>query len=353
MPREVRNDEEDEESEGLWKGLVRDLLVAGIIVVIVLVGIYVYTGVWPPLVVVESQSMQHSGTESYFGVIDTGDMVFQQAAPNRADVVTYLEGRASGYATYGDYGDVIIFRHASDPTPVIHRAIMYVTLHNNGTYATADVDRLSQLTGWEATTDSGPITCPPTCSGLYLRTLTIHRMGFRQNLGITFDFANSFLFFAPRSGYITMGDYNAAFISCATPPFDPCAGTPYDRQWLPVQGDIIGRARGEFPWFGLLKLTLQPTITCCSGWGDPEAPKNSWDSLAVSLVVLFAFPFILEYAARGWKKYVSPRLPEIRWPWRRAKTKPERRRPPEDADESSENPRRGRRKPPKEESSEP
>src|SRR5437899_8632681 len=119
MPREVRNGEEDEKSEGLWKGLVRDLLVAGIIVVIVLVGIYVYTGVWPPLVVVESQSMQHSGTESYFGVIDTGDMVFQQAAPNRADVVTYLEGRASGYATYGDYGDVIIFRHASDPTPVI------------------------------------------------------------------------------------------------------------------------------------------------------------------------------------------------------------------------------------------
>ena len=353
MPREVRDDEEDEESEGLWKGLVRDLLVAGIIVVIVLVGIYVYTGVWPPLVVVESQSMQHSGTESYFGVIDTGDMVFQQAAPNRADVVTYLEGRASGYATYSDYGDVIIFRHGSDPTPVIHRAIMYVTLHNNGTYATADVDRLSQLTGWEATTDSGPITCPPTCSGLYLRTLTIHRMGFRQNLGITFDFANSFLFFAPRSGYITMGDYNAAFISCATPPFDPCAGTPYDRQWLPVQGDIIGRARGEFPWFGLLKLTLQPTITCCSGWGDPEAPKNSWDSLVVSLVVLFAFPFILEYAARGWKKYVSPRLPEIRWPWRRAKTKPERRRPREDPDESSENPRRGRRKPPKEESSGP
>src|SRR5437899_6615974 len=247
MPREVRNGEEDEKSEGLWKGLVRALLVAGIIVVIVLVGIYVYTGVWPPLVVVESQSMQHSGTESYFGVIDTGDMVFQQAAPNRADIITYLEGRASGYATYGDYGDVIIFRHASDPTPVIHRAIMYVTLHNNGTYATADVDRLSQLTGWEATTDSGPIACPPTCSGLYLRTLTIHRMGFRQNLGITFDFANSFLFFAPRSGYIPMGGHKAAFIACAQPPFAPRAATPSAAQCPPVHGDIISRARGGFP----------------------------------------------------------------------------------------------------------
>jgi len=348
MPREVRDDEEDEESEGLWKGLVRDLLVAGIIVVIVLVGIYVYTGVWPPLVVVESQSMQHSGTESYLGVIDTGDMVFQQAAPNRADVVTYLEGRASGYATYSDYGDVIIFHPNGNlaVTPIIHRAIMYVTLHNNGTYATADVDKLSQLTGWEATTDSGPITCPPSCSGLYLKSLTIHRMGFRQDLNITFDFAVYF-FLAPRAGYITMGDYNAEF------------GATFDRQWLAAQRDIIGRARGEIPWFGLLKLTLQPTDSCCMGWGDEGgpgrdqgAPKNSWDSLLVSLVLLFALPFIVEYAVRGWKKYVSPRLPEIRWPWQRAKTKTESGTPGEDANGSSEHSTRRPRKPPREGSSE-
>jgi signal peptidase I len=349
MPRRLP-DEDDEESEGLWKGLARDLLVAGIIVILVLVGIYAYTGVWPPLVVVESRSMQHSGTESSLGVIDTGDMVFQQAAPTRADVVTYLEGRASGYATYGDFGDVIIFRHGSDPTPVIHRAIMYITIHSNGT---ADVPNLALLTGWEAISVSGPISCPPTCSSPSdLRSVTIHGMGFRHNLGITFDFSR-FLGFAPRSGYITMGDYNAAFISCASPPFDPCAGTPYDTQWLPVQQDIVGRARGEIPWFGLLKLTLGPTTTCCTGWGDREAPTNSWDSLAVSLVVLFALPFILEYAARGWKKYVSPKLPEIRWPWQRAKTNTETRNPGEDQGGSSENPRHRRRKPPREESSGP
>src|SRR5438128_6227452 len=179
MPREVHHDEAGEESEGLWKGLVRDLLVAGIIVVIVLVGIYVYTGVWPPLVVVESQSMQHSGTESHLGVIDTGDMVFQQAAPNRADVVTYLEGRASGYATYGDYGDVIIFRRPSSATPVIHRAIMYVTVNSNNT---ADLPDLANLptSEWEATNLAGPTTYPYA-----LRTVTIHRMGFTHNFGIT------------------------------------------------------------------------------------------------------------------------------------------------------------------------
>ncbi len=99
MPRDRPRDEDDEEEdEHFWQGLARDLLVAAIIVVVFLAAIYLYAGVWPPLVVVESSSMQHSNQESFLGVIDTGDMVFQQAAPTRADVVTYLEGRASGYA---------------------------------------------------------------------------------------------------------------------------------------------------------------------------------------------------------------------------------------------------------------
>src|SRR5207244_6109070 len=54
----------------------------------------------------------------------------------RNSVITYIEGRANGYSTYGDYGDVIIFRRAGTATPIIHRAIMYVNLHAN---LTADV----------------------------------------------------------------------------------------------------------------------------------------------------------------------------------------------------------------------
>src|SRR5437879_9207923 len=127
MPRDrSRHDEDDEEDENFWKGLGRDLLVAAIIVVVFLAAIYAYARVWPPLVVVESASMQHSSQESFLGVIDTGDMVFQQAAPTRADVVTYLEGRASGYSTYGDYGDVIIFRdRKSTRLNSSHRCISY------------------------------------------------------------------------------------------------------------------------------------------------------------------------------------------------------------------------------------
>src|SRR5438093_10743318 len=132
MPRDRPRDEDDEEEdENFWKGLGRDLLVAAIIVVVFLAAIYAYARVWPPLVVVESASMQHSDQESFLGVIDTGDRVFQQAAPTRADVVTDLEGRATGYATDGDYGDVIIFRRAGTPRPAIHRAILYITLESN------------------------------------------------------------------------------------------------------------------------------------------------------------------------------------------------------------------------------
>src|SRR5207247_8305045 len=148
MPRDrSRDDEDNEEEENFWKGLGKDLLVAAIIVVVFLGAIYAYAGVWPPLVVVESSSMQHADHESLLGVIDTGDMVFQQAAPTRADVVTYLEGRASGYSTYGEYGDVIIFRRAGNPTAVSDRAIMYITLYTNGTAA---VPALSAISNWTA-----------------------------------------------------------------------------------------------------------------------------------------------------------------------------------------------------------
>lgn len=348
LDRRKKDAEDEEEPEHFWKGLVRDLIIAAIIVVVVLAAMYAYTGLWPPLVVVESGSMQHSNRESFLGVIDTGDMVFQQAAPTRASVITYIEGRASGYSTYGDFGDVIIFQRPGNPTPVIHRAIMFVSLHANGT---ADVPDLALLTsGWQATDATGASTTVP----YFLRSVTIHGMGFQHDLGITFVFCGgpnppqctSGLFsFGARDGYVTMGDNNA-YIYCSIK-LDPCqSSTPYDTGWLPRQRDIIGKARGELPWFGLLKLTLAPTDSCCAGgWGDPEAPKNSWDSLLGSLILLLALPFILEYAGRGWAKFVAPRLPTIRWPWQR-RSRSDR----SDAKDGHDRPGRREKKPPKEES---
>ncbi len=141
----------DAAQEG-WRAWARDIGFAVLIMAVILGAIYAYTGVWPPLVVVESASMQHSDSESYLGVIDTGDLVFVQAAPARTDVVTYVQGRATGYTTYGDYGDVIVFRLFNRPqdTPIIHRAIMYVIPNGTCGPACADVPELALLSHWEA-----------------------------------------------------------------------------------------------------------------------------------------------------------------------------------------------------------
>jgi len=322
--RRHEDEDEEEDPKAFWKGLARDILVAAIIVAIFLGAMYAYAGVWPPLVVVESSSMQHGDRTSFIGVIDTGDMVFQQAAPDRSSVTTYLEGRNTcpptssncGYMTYGDYGDVIIFRRAGFATPVIHRAIMYITLHSNGTADVPDITALPTLE-WAAR-NAGGITRDP----IFLRSLRIQHMGFERNVNLTFNFAS----ISPgvnRAGYVTMGDNNL-FNQCSQLRND--CGSGYDTLSIARLQDVQGRARGEIPWLGLLKLTLSPSETCCArGWGDPEAPKNSWDSLVVVLLLLLALPFIIEYAGRGWAKYVTPRLPEIPWPWRRKQRPPKGR----------------------------
>src|SRR5947208_4034421 len=176
MAHEPRRDrDEDDRPTSFWKGLARDALVAGLIVAVFLGALYLYAGVWPPLVVVESSSMQHGSEASSLGVIDTGDMVFQQAASTRNSVITYIEGRANGYSTYGDYGDVIIFRRAGTATPIIHRAIMYVTLHADGTADGRDILLMP-------TTDWLPQDAPGATHGpMYLRELTLLTTGYRPN----------------------------------------------------------------------------------------------------------------------------------------------------------------------------
>lgn len=319
-PRQPRKrDEEDEDKAEGWRSWVRDIAIAVLIMAVILGAIYAYTGVWPPLVVVESSSMQHSDSTSYIGVIDTGDLVFVQAAPTRADVITYLQGRASGYSTYGDYGDVIIFRlsYAPGDTPIIHRAIMYVI--PNGT-DTVNVPDLSLLPAqdWGGTNAAGQDIHSP----YGLSTVWVSGMGFDHNLNITFDFGSFTGLFRRGPGYLTMGDHNAP---------------RYDTGWFPIQSDVIGHARGEIPWFGLIKLLLSPAPSCAHFWGDPCAPANSWDDLAIAIVVLIALPFLLEAAGWAWGKYAWPRLK----PWLHRKAKPEEpdaEAPLEDLEDDGEEP---------------
>ncbi|MGA1822978.1 MAG: hypothetical protein ACMUIG_10680 [Thermoplasmatota archaeon] len=144
--KEPPKDKGDESADGGGKDKKRKLLhearalgldfIGAIIVLLIIVGaLYAYTDNWPPLVVVQSGSMQHSEEVSYLGVIDTGDLVFVKSVGERDRVIPYTEGRARNYRTYDSYGDVIIFRPngEKDRTAIIHRAVAYLEW-NDTTY---------------------------------------------------------------------------------------------------------------------------------------------------------------------------------------------------------------------------
>lgn len=284
--------------------LGRDVGIALLVVLIVFGAIFAYTQNWPPEVVVESSSMQHSDVESFIGAIDTGDIVLVQATPTRPQVTTWVEGKGLGHSTYGDFGDVIVYRPPPSPgdTPIIHRSMFFVVWNETGDGY--DVPSLLAIPGgqWEARDRNGSILdWPYAISGI----LEIRGMGFRGDLRITFDlreFAIQLRY--QMDGYVTMGDNNADR-ACSPPGPNPCPAKPYDR-WIVPHANVIGKARGELPWFGLIKLLVTPAGGCCAYWGDTrEAPKNSWDALAVSLALLIAAPFALDFglsfALKRWK----------------------------------------------------
>jgi len=193
-------------------------------------------------------------------------------------------------------------------TPWIHRVILYLewNITSNG----YDVPSLLGLprADWAARDAGGSdLEFPYAITGsVYLKHL-----GFRGDLGITFNLGELITQGYRQDGYITMGDYNSDRDCSAVR--DPCPARPYDR-WVVPHANVIGKARGELPSFGLIKLLVAPTPSCCRSWGDPSAPKNSWDALAVSIVLLIAAPFLIDYGwtfgTKRWKSWRARREEE-------------------------------------------
>jgi signal peptidase len=284
------DDDEDEEEEprSLRQSVIlfaRDLAVAFLVVAIVMGILFGYTQVWPPMVVIESRSMQHSNSESFVGVIDTGDLVLVQAVRQPADVVTWIEGHGNGHRTYSDYGDVIIFERPNAlpaSTPIIHRAYAFVLA--NGT-AGADVPSLLRLpsASWDAKSAVNG-TRGNFAYGIW--EFTLRNASWTEDRTLTFNATTALARGGVTSGFMTKGDNN--------PDVDSYGAVHVNR--------ILGRARGELPWFGLIKLTLAPGESgCCRGWGDPVAPLNSWNALLVSLIVLIAGPFLADWGLAWWQ----------------------------------------------------
>jgi signal peptidase len=97
--------------------LLKDLVSTLIIVAVIIGAGIAITGAWPFMVAVESGSMEPH--------ILKGDVIFL-FSPDRVGITTWKEGKETGYRSFEDYGDVIIYKPNGHGKPIIHRAIAYV-----------------------------------------------------------------------------------------------------------------------------------------------------------------------------------------------------------------------------------
>lgn len=252
-----------------YKGAVlfiRDACVALLLVGTMLLAMYAYTGLWPPLVVIESNSMMHSeDNTSYVGVIDTGDMVLVKDVDRVGDIETYVEGFVSGHRTYGDFGDVLIYNSGGDSssTPIIHRAMLYLEENGDGTYTCEALQYLPE-DKWR-TSDSRD-----TWDSLS-STLTILDVGYRDLLVVIgVDRLHG-------TGFITKGDHNSAIDQSQS----ISSYRPVELDW------VVGKARGELPWFGLLKLWATGTLGSAS-------PPNSVTNLGICMTLIVIGPILTD-----------------------------------------------------------
>lgn len=190
--------------------LVRDMLTSVAIVAVVGLVLFGVSGIWPPLVAVESGSMDPH--------MQKGDLIFVVAderyvGDNPADgtgVVTLENGQESGYTKFGNAGDVIVFQPNGNErqTPVIHRAHFWVEEGENWV-AKANPEYVNGATCSEVQ------TCP-----------------------------------ANHDGFITKGDANSY----------------YDQYHGGAQTDVVkpgwvtGKAMVRIPWLGYVRLTFDAIL---------------------------------------------------------------------------------------------
>ncbi|MDW7727635.1 MAG: signal peptidase I [Candidatus Methanoperedens sp.] len=106
-------------SDNFWVALLRDVIFVVAVVVIFSSVSHIALGLWTPMVAVESGSMLPN--------IHIGDIVFIESF-DRSEIITYETGTRTGYTSFGDYGNVILYNKLGQKgsTPIIHRAMYYV-----------------------------------------------------------------------------------------------------------------------------------------------------------------------------------------------------------------------------------
>lgn len=182
----------------------RDVVIS--ILAVVMLGGYIFmvSGVWPPMVAIESGSMQPNMEENDLVFLMETERFQPDAAHEKTGVVTKETGDAVGYETYGDGGDVIVFapQGLDQQTPVIHRAMFWVEAGEN----------------WCDRAEEEYLSNSERCEE------------------------------APHAGFITKGDYNNQYDQS-------------NNQFEPVKPEwVIGTAELRVPRLGWFRLQFQTVI---------------------------------------------------------------------------------------------
>ncbi|WP_226022476.1 S26 family signal peptidase [Halomicrobium salinisoli] len=192
-----------------WRVYAYDLVSSVVAVGLVGAFLFAVSGVWPPLVAIESGSMDPH--------IEKGDLVFvveeERFPGDRAiadtGVVTARSGERTGYRTFRGHGDVVVYQPDGNAreTPIIHRATFWVEAGENWV-AEADPEYLGG-----ATDCSEVATCP-----------------------------------ANHSGFVTLGDANSKYDQVSRHP--GCDGycDPVKPRW------VVGTAEVRVPELGFVRL---------------------------------------------------------------------------------------------------
>lgn len=276
----------------------------GLLVILLLVGLLWGVTGQPigrsPVVVIESGSMMHcdegrigasvgcSGPFGRLGTIDPGDLIFVHDVDRRSDVQTRagcLEH--DGKTHHGACGDTIIFLKdgTRQSTPIIHRALLWLEFEGNGRFgipecgiAGASMDEL-------------------LLDPCYLAAVPDEVHGKIDSALRTYDSHPYNNWGAEHSGFITLGDNNGGpdqFSSIQT------SGEPIRAEW------ILGKARGELPWLGLLKLWVTDLTNDCRDAPVPcnfsNAPADTKVLMWLSLGVLVLAPIAIERVVRRFEE---------------------------------------------------
>lgn len=183
---------------------VREFLETVALVVAIGLVLFAVSGVWPPMVAIESASMEPH--------MERGDLVFAMdeerlpldAATGQTGVVTHQQGAQEGYTKFDEPGDVIIYRPSgsSTQTPIIHRAYFWVDEGENW-YGKANP---SYVDGADDCQEL--LNCP-----------------------------------APHAGFITKGDNNRNYDQVIH------ISDPVKPEWIRATAEV------RIPWLGYIRLT--------------------------------------------------------------------------------------------------